>query len=125
MKTNRYLARGLSLGLALLLTVLPAVAQQASTAPEPPAASPSASLPDSPSASQPMTPQQSQSSQPAKAKPSGTAASEMTNVGGMTASEPAGVAIAPAKQHRARSILIKMGAILGAGAAVGTVAALS
>ena len=59
------------------------------------------------------------------AKPAGTAAAEMTNTGGATASEPAGVAIAPAKQRRVRAILIKMGAILGAGAALGTVIGLS
>jgi hypothetical protein len=46
-------------------------------------------------------------------------------VSGSTLSEPAGVAIAPAKQKRTRSILIKMGLIAGAGIALGTVAALS
>ena len=36
-----------------------------------------------------------------------------------------GAAIAPAKQRRVRSLLIKLGALAGAGAAVGTVYALS
>ena len=44
---------------------------------------------------------------------------------GITAAEPAGIAIAPAKQHRVRTLVIKVGAILGAGAAVGTVIALT
>ena len=39
--------------------------------------------------------------------------------------EPAGIAIAPAKQHRVRTIVIKVGAIIGAGAALGTVIALT
>jgi hypothetical protein len=46
-------------------------------------------------------------------------------VSGVAASQPAGVAIAPAKQRRVRLIVIRVGAILGAGAAVGTVVALT
>jgi len=55
----------------------------------------------------------------------GTAAAEAASIRGAGASKPAGIAIAPGKQHQARSLLIKVGAILGAGAAVGTVMALS
>lgn len=58
-------------------------------------------------------------------RPVGTAAAEAPKVSGVTAAEPAGVAIAPAKQHRARAIVIKVGAIVGAGAALGAVVALS
>ena len=58
-------------------------------------------------------------------RPAGTAAAEAPRVSGITAAEPAGVAIAPAKQHRARAIVIKVGAIVGAGAALGTVLALT
>ena len=58
-------------------------------------------------------------------KPAGTAASPIENSTGIAASKPAGVAIAPAKQKRSRSILIKVGALVGAGAALGTVMALS
>lgn len=58
-------------------------------------------------------------------KPLGTAAAQPLTPSGTAASEPAGVAIAPAKQRRTRSLLIKVGAILAAGAAVGTVYALS
>lgn len=58
-------------------------------------------------------------------KPAGTAASPIEKSTGIAASNPAGVAIAPAKQKRSRSILIKVGALVGAGAALGTVMALS
>ena len=44
---------------------------------------------------------------------------------GIAASRPAGAAIAPAKQRRTRSILIKVGLIVGAAVAIGTVVALS
>ena len=60
-----------------------------------------------------------------KQQPVGTAVAEPANTAGIAASEPAGVAIAPAKQHRTRVLLIKVGALVGAGVAVGTVMALS
>jgi hypothetical protein len=58
-------------------------------------------------------------------EPVGTAAAEWQPVTGVAASRPAGAAFAPAKQRRVRSIVIKVGALVGAGVAVGTVAALS
>lgn len=58
-------------------------------------------------------------------QPTGTAAARTANPAGVAASEPAGAAIAPAKQRRVRTILISVGAVLGAGAALGAVAALS
>jgi anti-anti-sigma factor len=58
-------------------------------------------------------------------EPLGTAAAEFVKTTGVAASRPAGAAIAPAKQRRARSILIKVGVIAGAGVAVGAVVALS
>lgn len=58
-------------------------------------------------------------------RPLGTAAAEAPKVSGITAAEPAGVAIAPAKQRRVRTIVLKVGAILAGGAALGTVIALS
>jgi hypothetical protein len=58
-------------------------------------------------------------------RPVGTAAAEAPKVSGITAAEPSGIAIAPAKQHRVRTIVIKVGAIVGAGAALGTVIALT
>jgi hypothetical protein len=58
-------------------------------------------------------------------KPVGTAAAEPTHANGIAASQPAGVAIAPGKQHRVRTIVIATGAIIGAGVAIGLVAALT
>ncbi len=58
-------------------------------------------------------------------RPVGTAAAEGPKVTGITAAQPAGVAIAPGKQRRVRTIVLKVGAIVGAGAALGTVIALS
>lgn len=58
-------------------------------------------------------------------QPSGTAVAPAVQVSGSAASKPAGVAIAPPKQRQIRSWLIRFGFIAGAGAALGTVAALS
>lgn len=63
--------------------------------------------------------------QPAKPEPVGTAAAEQIRTAGGGASRPAGNAIAPAKQHQYRSLLIKLGAVAAAGIAVGTVYGLS
>jgi hypothetical protein len=96
-----------------------------------PAQSSGAAQPQSPtsqsSPSEPAQPpsQTVQPSQSAPQKPVGTAAAETSKVSGVAASQPAGVAIAPAKQRRVRLIVIRIGAILGAGAAVGTVVALT
>ncbi len=59
------------------------------------------------------------------AKPVGTAAAPYEKPIGVAASRPAGAAIAPARQRRTRSLLIKVGVLVGIGVAVGTVAALS
>ncbi|HLY98984.1 MAG TPA: hypothetical protein VKT33_07955 [Candidatus Angelobacter sp.] len=58
-------------------------------------------------------------------EPLGAATAGRVNTVGGAASKPAGLAIAPAKQHQTRSLLIKIGAIAAAGAAIGTVYALS
>ena len=55
----------------------------------------------------------------------GTAAAESIPVTGVAASRPAGFAVAPARQQRVRLILIKVGALVGVGVAVGTTVALS
>jgi hypothetical protein len=92
------------------------------TAPATPAATQQSSatqLPDSPAPQQAAPAQQNPPAQPA-----GTAAAERARTRGGVASRPAGVAIAPAKQHQVRSILIKTGAILAGAAALGTVYAL-
>ena len=96
-----------------------------------------APLPDSPSASQPSQQQPTTvQTAPATSAPSvpsghrpidpqGAATAETAPTLGGAASKPAGAAIAPAKQRQMRSFLIKLGAIAGAGIALGTVYALT
>ena len=72
---------------------------------------------------QSVPPQEPQEAPPQK--PVGAAAAEIGNASGIAASKPAGVAMAPAKQRQSRSLLLKLGAIMGAGAAIGAVVALS
>lgn len=76
--------------------------------------------------------QQSQPGQPSAdqqqnspTKPVGTAVAPVERTSGVAASRPAGAVIAPAKQRRARSILIRVSIVIGAAVAVGTVVALS
>ncbi|MFZ0418657.1 MAG: hypothetical protein WAM04_11195 [Candidatus Sulfotelmatobacter sp.] len=103
------------------------------TPPQPQSAfeqSPGAPLPTEPQGQQAESPQppqiQPQQVQPpSPQKPVGTAAAEPTHAAGIAASQPAGVAIAPAKQRRVRTIVIRTAAIIGAGIAVGTVVALT
>jgi hypothetical protein len=66
-----------------------------------------------------------QSDQQQDNKPVGTAAAPEAKPTGVAASRPAGAVIAPAKQRRAHAILIRVGIIVGAGVAIGTVAGLS
>ena len=94
-------------------------------------------LPDSPSSSQsPSATQQGVQQQPetqavqappqdAPHEPLGTAAAPNIPTSGIAASRPAGAALAPAKQRRVRSILIKIGAIAGVGVAIGATMALT
>jgi hypothetical protein len=63
--------------------------------------------------------------QPSGQKPVGTAAAEAPDASGIAASQPAGIAMAPAKQRRTRTLILRMGAIIGAGVAVGSVVALT
>jgi hypothetical protein len=80
------------------------------------------------SQSQPALPAQTQPNPPPESKPQrpvGTAAAEAPMVSGTTAAQPAGVAIAPAKQHRVRTIILRTGAIIGAGVALGATIALT
>jgi hypothetical protein len=102
-------------------------------------ASDGSGLPDSPGTTvgQPISDKQSPGTQtvaraqapsdsdPTPQRPVGTAAAEAPFVSGVAASQPAGVAIAPAKQRRLRTILIRTGVIIAAGVAIGTVVALS
>jgi hypothetical protein len=77
---------------------------------------------------QPVTTTEEAPDAPQAKKPSepvGAAAAEKVPTAGGAASRPAGIAIAPAKQHQTRSLLIKIGAIAAAGIAVGTIYGLS
>jgi len=99
------------------LTPLPAAPepQQPASAPSP-AASP---------ATQATPSTQMERGESVSQEPLGTAAAEEVPTSGGGASRPAGTAIAPAKQHQMRSLLLKIGAVAAAGVAIGTVAALS
>lgn len=57
--------------------------------------------------------------------PVGTAAAPLETPVGTAVSRPAGAAIAPAKQKRSHTLLIRVGLVVGAAVAVGTVVALS
>jgi hypothetical protein len=57
--------------------------------------------------------------------PVGTAAAGVNHVSGVAAAQPTGVAMATGKQRRVRTIVLRVGAIVGAGVAVGSVVALS
>lgn len=74
------------------------------------------------SGTSPSTAQQAQSD---TQKPVGTAAAPYEKTTGVAASRPAGAVIAPAKQRRARSILIRVAVIVGGAVAIGTVVALT
>ena len=71
------------------------------------------------------SPSSAQQAQDGTPKPVGTAAAPYEKTTGVAASRPAGAAIAPAKQRRARFILIRVGVIVGGAVAIGTVVALS
>jgi len=131
--------------LGMLTETLPAAAQQSSS-PSETINTGTAPLPDSPGAirfsssdekkttddsivllaqsqSESSTPPPPQSAAPQK--PVGTAAAEGPNTSAIAASQPAGVAIAPAKQRKVRTIILKTGAIIAAGVAVGAIVALT
>jgi hypothetical protein len=88
-------------------------------------------VPQDPSAQNqaPQRPDQSQptgqTTPPPAQTPQGAAAAQVQPATGTAASKPGGAALAPPKQRRVRSFLIKFGAIAGAGVALGTVYALS
>jgi hypothetical protein len=74
----------------------------------------------------PQQPENSQeSTKPQNGAPVGTAVAPYEKGVGVAASRPAGAVIAPAKQKRTRSFVIKVGLLVGAAAAIGTVVALS
>ena len=96
----------------------PTTAPQSQTAPAASAATP-------PSASQSSAPPAAPAPQMQIAPPQGVAIAPYEKNTGVAASRPAGAVIAPGKQRRRRSILIRVGLILGAAAAIGTVVGLS
>jgi hypothetical protein len=136
------LQRSLVVFLAVLLAVpfeAPVFAQQAAPTSQGGTSSSSQPVPQapdaqaSPSTNQPATAnQQINGQQPTQtpqqngnAAPVGTAVAPYEKGVGVAASRPAGVVIAPAKQRRTRSFLIKLGLVVGAAVAVGTVVGLS
>lgn len=82
-------------------------------------------LPNAPSTSQQQQPSGPAREPESKETPLGAAAAQAGKASGGAASRPAGIAIAPAKQHQTRSLLIKVGAIAAGAAAVGIVYGLS
>jgi hypothetical protein len=135
----RSVEASLSQGLAICLMIFlatplgaPALAQQ-STPPSPTGVVPPPQPVSQGSTSQPAqsTSQPTNATLPAQAPqqggnpPVGTAAAPYEKGVGVAASRPAGVVIAPAKQRRTRSFLIRVGLIVGAAVAVGTVIGLS
>lgn len=88
-----------------------------------PAQAPSSQTTAAPNSTDPSQKDLNQNEKPQR--PVGTAAAEAPKVSGVTAAQPAGVAIAPAKQRRVRTIVLRVGALMGAGAALGTVIALT
>ena len=88
---------------------------------------PPVELPDNPGRSNTTesTPAPAQQQSQPKPEPNGTAVAPQIATSGGAASKPAGVALAPPRQRRVRSLLIKLGVLAGAGIAIGTVAGLS
>ncbi len=91
---------------------------------------PSEQLPEAPSSTQgtqaaPPANAPAQNAPTPQQQPLGTAVGQTGVTTGGPAAKPAGMAIAPAKQRQVRSLLIKVGAIAAAGAAVGIVYGLS
>jgi len=94
-----------------------------------PASQPVQPLPDSPGATASQVNSSGQSTSqappPQKTAPVGTAAAEEIGASGVAASRPGGMALAPMKQRRVRVILIRVGLVAAAGAAIGATMALS
>ncbi len=129
-----WLRRRIATSLVLLLGMpfggsIAAAAQQADTGVQ----SGSASSPQVTPAPAPVNqPEDTSVSQPAPdasdrstQAPAGTAVAPYERGIGIAASRPAGAVIAPSKQRRNRQFLIRVGLLMGAAAAVGTVVALS
>jgi hypothetical protein len=112
----------------------PAPSDRVSTAtppPQSPSSVPAVPVPDMPAAANSSSDPASNESQVGGSQqtvvhqPVGTAAAEALPITGVAASRPAGAALAPARQRRVRSVLIRVGSLVGAGVAIGTTMALS
>jgi hypothetical protein len=136
MKTSNFVVRSAASSLVILLAIplgaMPAIAQQQAAPSQPAQSAPATEGRQQGSEPQntdqgtlPASPAADTQPQSGPAKPVGTAVAPAEKTMGVTASRPAGAVIAPAKQRRVRAILIKVGVIVGAGVAIGTVAALS
>src|SRR5579863_5165031 len=116
------LVGGCIISIEITLLASPQQSSQSSTTTQ----RPGDSFPDAPQAqsAQTQTTQTSPGQQPTPA-PSGAAGAKAANVKGAPVAQPAGAAVAPARQRGHRSLLIKVGVIAGAGIAAGAVVALS
>ena len=147
-RTDTLLRRGIAIGLAVFIALpyggsMVAFAQQATPAQQPAGGASSSQsgsqnpdngnaipLPEAaptlssrpPSSAPQATQQQQNGGTPA---PVGTAVAPYEKGMGIAASRPAGAVIAPAKQRRTRSFVIRVALIVGAAVAVGTVVGLS
>jgi hypothetical protein len=142
MQRSSLVKRAITTSLAALL-IIPA-AQAAPAPQQPDTSSPqtqrteavpaqqSSAVPDAPSpqavpqtAGQDTLSSSSEPQQNSPIAPVGTAAAPAETPVGTTGSRPAGAVIAPARQKRVHTILISVALVVGAGVAIGTVAALS
>jgi hypothetical protein len=146
-RTDSWLRQPIALSLAIFIAMplggsTVALAQQSAPAPQAGGVSSSQSGSQVPDSGQQRTASQASSTpdgnQPVDAPkpaqeqqnggtpaPVGTAVAPYEKGIGIAASRPAGAVIAPAKQRRTRSFVIKVGLLIGAAVAVGTVVGLS
>jgi hypothetical protein len=124
---NRIVHRATVCLLVFLLSAAaePLIAQEQPAQPAQNSTQPPVELPENPGRSSTPAPAPQNNVPPPAPQPSGTAVAPEIQASGITASKPAGVAIAPPKQRQIRTWLIRFGFIAGAGVALGTVAALS
>lgn len=98
---------------------------QTNHAADQPAAKTNQSTPEDSTSVKPQTNNATQDPSQTGQEPVGTAVAPYQKTVGVASSRPAGAVIAPAKQRRAHSLLIRVGLIVGGAAAIGTVVALS
>jgi hypothetical protein len=89
------------------------------------AASPQSTAAGQTDDSLPEAPQPQSAPPAAQPAPSGAAGAKAADVKGAPVAQPAGAAVAPARQRGHRSLLIKVGLLAGVGIAVGSAVALT